>query len=189
MFCPFLAGNYMFSCGALGDAYVQSYYELDEYCKHDRHKICPLYCQSEAEELSFWGLSMDKAYSLGRSMHKDNELVREEGSSEKNERESGNPQETWIEGVLWSILTVKNIEELAVILDKMSGEIEQMQGSGQVTVQDRQRMALSLTYIRLVLNDLDRIETQKCSASKESACRFVELEGRIRSIHDQLDRI
>ncbi len=48
MRCPYVSGNYMLSCRALEEEYIPSAFELDEYCKHDLHKMCPFYCKAEA---------------------------------------------------------------------------------------------------------------------------------------------
>lgn len=45
MKCPYLTGNYMFSCTAAKAVYVPSIFELDEYCKESRHTMCPFYCK------------------------------------------------------------------------------------------------------------------------------------------------
>ena len=47
--CPFLRGNYMLSCKALREVYIPSTYELDEYCRHGQHTMCPFYCKREAD--------------------------------------------------------------------------------------------------------------------------------------------
>ena len=56
MQCPFITGKYMFSCKALKEVYVPSEFELGEYCRQSRHKICPFYCKSVADGRHiFWG--------------------------------------------------------------------------------------------------------------------------------------
>lgn len=45
MKCPFLKGEYMLSCAADKAVYVPSIFELNEYCKENRHKMCPFYCR------------------------------------------------------------------------------------------------------------------------------------------------
>ncbi len=50
MECPFLTGKFMFSCTAKKEVYVPSAFEIDEYCKTDRYKICPHYCKRESAE-------------------------------------------------------------------------------------------------------------------------------------------
>ena len=45
MHCLYLTGNYMYSCTARREVYVQSAYESQEYCNNERHKICPLYSE------------------------------------------------------------------------------------------------------------------------------------------------
>jgi len=45
MNCPFLYGTYLLSCKSSRDVYVPSAFELEEYCKSRRHKICPYYCK------------------------------------------------------------------------------------------------------------------------------------------------
>jgi hypothetical protein len=43
MRCPFLEGRRILACRSLGAVYVPSLFELDEYCRHERHKKCPFY--------------------------------------------------------------------------------------------------------------------------------------------------
>ena len=49
MRCPFLRGKYMLSCTANREVYIPSLFELDEYCKNGRHKMCPYYNRIENE--------------------------------------------------------------------------------------------------------------------------------------------
>ncbi len=48
MYCPFLSGDYMLFCRASRESYIPSNFELDEYCKVERYKMCPFYCKTEA---------------------------------------------------------------------------------------------------------------------------------------------
>ncbi len=43
MKCDFLRGMYLQSCKAGKNVYVPSSFELGEYCRSKRHKICPFY--------------------------------------------------------------------------------------------------------------------------------------------------
>ncbi len=43
MKCSYLSGNYFLTCGVEDKEYMPSSFEIQEYCKSDRHKICPLY--------------------------------------------------------------------------------------------------------------------------------------------------
>lgn len=43
MNCPFLSGNYFFSCKSSREVYVPSAFELEEYCESTRHTICQYY--------------------------------------------------------------------------------------------------------------------------------------------------
>ncbi len=49
MKCLFLKGNYMIRCTAVPESYIPSIFELDEYCRGPRHRLCPLYRQAETE--------------------------------------------------------------------------------------------------------------------------------------------
>ncbi len=49
MKCHFLTGKYMLSCMADRAVYIPSIFELDEYCKSGRHKMCPFYCEVEGD--------------------------------------------------------------------------------------------------------------------------------------------
>ncbi len=43
MKCLFLEGRNDPNCKALQQSYVPSSFELEEYCKSNKHKMCPLY--------------------------------------------------------------------------------------------------------------------------------------------------
>jgi len=43
MKCLFLEGRHDPNCKALQKTYVPSPFELREYCKSNRHKVCPFY--------------------------------------------------------------------------------------------------------------------------------------------------
>jgi hypothetical protein len=43
MRCNFLSGRYMLLCKIGARPYVPSSFEIREYCKTGRHKVCPLY--------------------------------------------------------------------------------------------------------------------------------------------------
>jgi hypothetical protein len=50
MRCLLLQGKYMIFCTAIKEGYIPSTFELDEYCRRDKHKVCPLYCKAETDE-------------------------------------------------------------------------------------------------------------------------------------------
>jgi len=41
----------MLSCGVRSRPYVPSSFEIEEYCKTERHRICPLYLTYEGGKL------------------------------------------------------------------------------------------------------------------------------------------
>ncbi len=43
MKCPFLVGKNMYSCSASKEVYAPSAFEMEEYCKNTRFKLCPFY--------------------------------------------------------------------------------------------------------------------------------------------------
>jgi hypothetical protein len=49
MRCLLLQGKYMIYCTAVEEGYIPSAFELDEYCRQKKHKICPLYCKAETD--------------------------------------------------------------------------------------------------------------------------------------------
>ena len=49
MKCLLLKGKYMICCTAVKESYIPSMFELDEFCRQERHKMCPLYRQAEEE--------------------------------------------------------------------------------------------------------------------------------------------
>jgi hypothetical protein len=122
-------------------------------------------------------------------MLKDSEKNQAGEASGTGKTDIQNAQEAWIESVSSAIRSVRSIYDVATVLDRISDETGRIRGSGRPSMQDRQRAKLFLTHMELVMNDLERIETQEHGASRESAGRFAEFEGRIRSIRDELDRL
>jgi hypothetical protein len=47
--CTFLSSDHLLTCRALWKVYVPSAFELDEFCRHERHTMCLLYCRSKTE--------------------------------------------------------------------------------------------------------------------------------------------
>jgi hypothetical protein len=60
MVCPFLKESTVSLCEATDNAYIQSEFELDKYCRTARHRMCPFYCMRHAGE-------MEKAQKQDRS--------------------------------------------------------------------------------------------------------------------------
>jgi hypothetical protein len=48
MKCPFMTGIYLSSCRANKEVDVPSRFELEEYCRDSRHRMCPYYCAAKA---------------------------------------------------------------------------------------------------------------------------------------------
>ncbi len=46
MRCLLLQGKYMIFCTAVTEGYIPSTFELDAYCRQEKHKQCPLYCKA-----------------------------------------------------------------------------------------------------------------------------------------------
>ncbi len=46
MQCPFLQGKRLLACRSLGEIYIPSIIELDEYCMGEACTHCPAYCVS-----------------------------------------------------------------------------------------------------------------------------------------------
>ncbi len=47
MRCLLLQGKYMIYCTAVKEGYIPSTFELDEYCRQGKHRMCPLYRKAE----------------------------------------------------------------------------------------------------------------------------------------------
>jgi len=63
MRCLLLQGKYMIFCTAVKEGYIPSTFELDEYCRRERYKICPLYCKAEMD--GKFNFSVDAERSKG----------------------------------------------------------------------------------------------------------------------------
>ncbi len=49
MRCPLIQGKFMIFCTAVKEGYIPSTFELDEYCRREKHKMCPLYCKAQTD--------------------------------------------------------------------------------------------------------------------------------------------
>ena len=64
MKCMLLKGKYMICCTAVKESYIPSMFELDEYCRQDKRKMCPLYCKAEMD--GKFNFSVDAERGKGR---------------------------------------------------------------------------------------------------------------------------
>ncbi len=69
MKCLFLKGKYMLSCSARREVYVPSIFELGEYCRSTRYKVCPLYCAAQDVGQVF-SMSKDEMMPFDEFIHK-----------------------------------------------------------------------------------------------------------------------
>ncbi len=49
MKCPYLKGKYMITCTSVKEGYIPSIFELEEFCRHAKHTLCPLYRTAREE--------------------------------------------------------------------------------------------------------------------------------------------
>lgn len=47
MKCPFLTGQYMYSCEAERGVYIPSDFEMREYCESSMHSLCSFYGKAQ----------------------------------------------------------------------------------------------------------------------------------------------
>jgi|GEM_PF-5022298 len=66
MKCNYLYGRYMLACKAGPRSYVPSSFEIEEYCKTGRHRVCPLYFMHEGERTS--DCITRRGYSSGQAV-------------------------------------------------------------------------------------------------------------------------
>jgi len=81
---------------------------------------------------------------------------------------------------------IERVEDLALIIERLSEEIAGLRESGPLSFPEVQRMTNSLTRAQLVLNELERVELQERGYRSDMAERFVALESSIRTIRDDL---
>ncbi len=60
MRCLLLRGKYMIFCTAVKEGYIPSTFELDEYCRHEKHRMCPLYRKAEQNGKFDFGADPEK---------------------------------------------------------------------------------------------------------------------------------
>ena len=83
MECPCLTGKYMLSCGANDkEVYVPSSFELGEYCKSVRYRICPLYSKVDGEW--YLGIGCQNDFPLCKSDAREQNVFWPPGSREKS---------------------------------------------------------------------------------------------------------
>jgi hypothetical protein len=84
---------------------------------------------------------------------------------------------------------VKNVNDLELLIEQLSQEIERKRGYGRLSIRDAQQSTASLTRLQLLLNELERLEVQERGASREMAMCFYELESRIREMQVALSAV
>jgi hypothetical protein len=77
---------------------------------------------------------------------------------------------------------IKNVSDLALLIEQLSRAIERTAGSGPLSVREAQQAAISLTRLQLLLNDLERAEAQERGTSIKMSERFFALGSRIREM-------
>jgi chromosome segregation ATPase len=85
-----------------------------------------------------------------------------------------------------SVRDVKTVDDLENLVGKLDLEVEGICLADRPSVQEIQRLLNSLTRLRLLLNELERVQVRRYGASKVMAERFVALEARIRRMRDDL---
>jgi dynactin complex subunit len=80
----------------------------------------------------------------------------------------------------------ESVDDLALIIERLSKEIASLRESGPLSFPEVQRLTNSLTRAQLVLNELERVDLQERGISGDTAERFAALERSIRAIRDEL---
>lgn len=99
-----------------------------------------------------------------------------------------------MDDVLKSISSAGSIDELFPILEWISKETERIVNAQKVSAMDVQKIAGYLTDIRLLLNELSHyqvwpdVRDLPASNGKTMAQRYLELEGKIKEIRNDLNR-
>lgn len=89
------------------------------------------------------------------------------------------------EMVLW----VNELPELRQALDIINIEIRRLSAFGRVTAEEVQSLGSFLTQVRLLLNDLQRIEDASDVVSNEMYGKYLQLENMIKMLRNDLDEI
>lgn len=65
--CLFFTGRFMMTCRARVNVYVPSSFEMREYCKTGRHKVCPFYSRARSlEQRQLFSAGSKSAFLSGR---------------------------------------------------------------------------------------------------------------------------
>lgn len=89
------------------------------------------------------------------------------------------------EMVFW----VNELPELRQALEIINNEIRRLSASGRVTAEEVQSLGSFLTQVRLLMNDLQRIEDGTDVVSNEMYGKYLQLENMIKILRDDLDDI
>ncbi len=89
------------------------------------------------------------------------------------------------EMVLW----VNELPELRRALDIIHNEIRRLSVEGRVTAEEVQSLGSFLTQVRLLMNELQRIEDGTDVVSNEMYGKYLQLESMIKILRDDLDKI
>ncbi len=80
------------------------------------------------------------------------------------------------------------LDDLLPLLDVLERGIREFFTRERATAGEIQAVAGQLTQIRLLLNELEAGEVRTRGASRELAARYLELEGRIKELRNDLSR-
>lgn len=87
-----------------------------------------------------------------------------------------------------AILAATTIEEVCVLLAELSNEVRGLIEQDKVSADGVHEMAASVTQLRVLLEELVRNDPHVRGMSRQLAEYYLELEGKLKEIRNDLDR-
>jgi tryptophanase len=91
--------------------------------------------------------------------------------------------------VIEAVLKASNVDEMCGALDVLSSEIRRQVEAGPIELDDAQAMAEQIAQIRSLLQELERFGVKACQGAGGIPERYLELEGKIKEIRNDLARM
>ena len=91
--------------------------------------------------------------------------------------------------LLDEIRSARDISQVCKLLADLAGETRRIIGSGPIALDDARVLASQVTEIRVLLQELERSKARFCKDNQDVPASYTELEGKIKEIRNDLDRV
>ena len=91
--------------------------------------------------------------------------------------------------LLDEIRSAKDVGQVCSLLVELLGAIRRQIGSGPLRLEEARALAAQVAEIRSLLQELEAFNVDMCKAEQGVSGNYIELEGKIKEIRNDLDRM